>query len=146
MYTSSPGGNYASHKPEIMVTERESGSDIEAAVLENESLGRPLVFLSAVFVGLAVALIFVLLLGFGMSQVFHSLNFIFIMLMYVVDLPVARRWTMASPRTSKFVMRRGCGLVVNMLTTKQMATTPFFGLFGLVFHPSIYIRKMTNDF
>lgn len=56
----------------MVVAENNSESDVEAAVLlQNESLGRPLVFLSAIFVGLAVALMIVLLLGFGVSQVCH---------------------------------------------------------------------------
>ena len=73
-YTSSPGGKFASyaHNMEMPIIEKDTGSDIEAAdLLENESLGRPLVFMSAIFVGLAVALIFILLLGFGVSQVCH---------------------------------------------------------------------------
>lgn len=75
MYASTPGGNSANlpHKTEMTVAELDAGSDIEAAiVLENESLGRPLIFLSAIFVGLAVALIIILLLGFGVSQLIYQ--------------------------------------------------------------------------
>jgi hypothetical protein len=62
-------------KADLTITgEKEvTDSDTEAANLtENESLGRPLVFMSAIFVGLGVGMIIVLLLGFGVSQVCHA--------------------------------------------------------------------------
>jgi hypothetical protein len=50
------------------VTEKEV-ADEESLVPNLESLDRPLVFISAIFVGLAIGLIVVLLLGFGTSEV-----------------------------------------------------------------------------
>ena len=44
-------------------------ADVESLVPNLESLDRPLVFISAIFVGLAIGLIVVLLLGFGTSEV-----------------------------------------------------------------------------
>ncbi len=50
------------------VTEKQVAGE-ESLVLNLESLDRPLVFISAIFVGLAIGLIVVLLLGFGTSEV-----------------------------------------------------------------------------
>jgi len=107
MYASTPGGNSANlpHKMEMTVAELDAGSDIEAAiVLENESLGRPLIFLSAIFVGLAVALIIILLLGFGVSQVYQPLPLLPAILTILVDLPIAHRWNVAPPRFGQWIL------------------------------------------
>lgn len=91
----------------MVVAELDAGSDIEAAdVLENESLGRPLIFLSAIFVGLAVALIIILLLGFGVSQVYRPLPLSTTSLILVADIPIAHRWHVASPRTGQLISIR----------------------------------------
>ena len=52
----------------ITVTENQV-ADEESLEPTLESLDRPLVFISAIFVGLAVGLIVILLLGFGTSEV-----------------------------------------------------------------------------
>jgi hypothetical protein len=59
---------YPTPKNGITVTEKQV-ADEESLVPTLESLDRPLVFISAIFVGLAVGLIVVLLLGFGTSEV-----------------------------------------------------------------------------
>ena len=71
--------------------------DMESQKPVKESLERPLIFISAVFVGLAVCLITVLLLGFGGSALLYQ---------SLMD--------------------------GNWMRMALLATTPFFGLFGLV--------------
>lgn len=71
--------------------------DMESQKPMKESLERPLIFISAVFVGLAVCLITVLLLGFGGSALLYQ---------SLMD--------------------------GNWMRMALLATTPFFGLFGLV--------------
>jgi hypothetical protein len=60
------------HYPTLMngptVVEKQMAGE-ESLVPNLESLDRPLVFISAIFVGLAIGLIVVLLLGFGTSEV-----------------------------------------------------------------------------
>ena len=71
--------------------------DMESQKPVKESLERPLIFISAVFVGLAVCLITILLLGFGGSALLYQ---------SLMD--------------------------GNWMRMALLATTPFFGLFGLV--------------
>lgn len=71
--------------------------DVESNVPVKESLDRPLVFISAIFVGLAVCLMIILLLGFGASALLYE---------SLMD--------------------------GNYIRMALLATTPFFGLFGLV--------------
>ncbi len=60
-------------KDPVQVTEVEKDDlDLESAKPPRESLERPLVFISAVFVGLAVCLIVILLLGFGGSALLYQ--------------------------------------------------------------------------
>lgn len=54
--------------PGVAINEKGAG-DEEALRPARESLDRPLVLISAIFVGLAITLIVVLLLGFGLSEV-----------------------------------------------------------------------------
>lgn len=75
----------------------EKEGDIENNVPAKESLERPLIFISAIFVGLALCLIIILLLGFGASALLYQ---------SLVD--------------------------GNWIRMALLATTPFFGLFGLV--------------
>ena len=94
-------------KFEVTVTEKDADSDLENADLrEHESLGRPLVFMSAIFVGLAVALIMILLLGFGVSQVSCRLFLSEETLRVAVDLSVARGWTMDSLGIGSYITAR----------------------------------------
>ena len=79
------------------IQESEKLDDLEAMTPPKESLDRPSYFLSAVFVGCAMALITILLLGFGGSALLYQ-----------------------------------CLVDGNWMRMALLATTPFFGLFGLV--------------
>ena len=59
---------YPTPKNGSTVTEKQV-ADEESLEPSLESLDRPLVFISAIFVGLAIGLIVILLLGFGTSEV-----------------------------------------------------------------------------
>jgi hypothetical protein len=59
---------YPTPKNGSTVTEKQM-ADEESLEPTLEALDRPLVFISAIFVGLAVSLIVILLLGFGTSEV-----------------------------------------------------------------------------
>lgn len=50
----------------------EKDVDVESAVPVKESLERPLVFISAIFVGMALCLMIILLLGFGASALLYE--------------------------------------------------------------------------
>lgn len=80
-----------------MVNPDDKDVDVESHVPVKESLERPLVFISAIFVGLAACLMIILLLGFGASALLYE---------SLMD-----------------------GSWIRMAL---LATTPFFGLFGLV--------------
>lgn len=59
--------------PHFSSTDPEKSQDVEALGKPTaESMDRPLIFVSAIFVGMGVALITILLLGFGVSEVTQS--------------------------------------------------------------------------
>jgi len=82
---------------EAEANSEEKDADVESNGPIKESLERPLVFISAIFVGLAMCLIIILLLGFGGSALLYQ---------SLVD--------------------------GNWMRMALLASTPFFGLFGLV--------------
>jgi hypothetical protein len=55
-----------------VTTEEKDDVDVESNVPVKESLERPLVFISAIFVGLAMCLMIILLLGFGASALLYE--------------------------------------------------------------------------
>lgn len=59
-------------KGEGDVSAEEKDVDVESAVPVKESLERPLVFISAIFVGMALCLMIILLLGFGASALLYE--------------------------------------------------------------------------
>lgn len=84
-------------KGEGVIATDEKDVDVESHVPVKESLERPLVFISAIFVGLALCLMIILLLGFGASALLYE-----------------------------------CLMDGSWIRMALLATTPFFGLFGLV--------------
>lgn len=91
-----------------MANPDEKDVDVESHVPVKESLERPLVFISAIFVGLALCLMIILLLGFGASALLYE-----------------------------------CLMDGSWIRMALLATTPFFGLFGLVCRRSL--PRITAD-
>ena len=59
--------------PHFQASDPEKSQDVEALSKPAlESMDRPLIFVSAIFVGMGVCLIMVLLLGFGVSELIQQ--------------------------------------------------------------------------